>query len=197
LKIQHRIGGGGLKKYIGDYVYLLVVAGIIVAFDQWTKTLVRTNIEFGQAWAPWPWLMPYVRLVHWQNTGAAFGMLQRFGNVFTILAILVSLVILYYFPHVPRTEWHLRIAMGMQLGGALGNLVDRLTQGFVTDFISVGNFAVFNVADASISVGVAVLIIGVWIKERQQKKATLLTASDQQPSSNDGQIINLKDHGGE
>lgn len=186
-----------MKKNIVDYAFLLVVAGIIVAFDQWTKALVRTNIEFGQAWNPWPWLMPYARIVHWQNTGAAFGMLQRFGNVFTILAILVSLVILYYFPHVPRAEWHLRIAMGMQLGGALGNLVDRLTQGFVTDFISVGNFAVFNVADASISVGVAVLIIGVWIKERQQKKAALLTASDQQSSLHNEQAINLKDHGGE
>jgi signal peptidase II len=186
-----------LKKHIGDYVFLVAVAGIIVAFDQWTKALVRTNIEFGQAWSPWPWLMPYARIVHWQNTGAAFGMLQRFGNVFSILAILVSLVILYYFPQVPRAEWHLRIAMGMQLGGALGNLVDRLTQGFVTDFISLGNFAVFNVADASISVGVAVLIIGVWIKERQQKKAALLTASDQQSSSNNEQATDLKDHGGE
>ena len=186
-----------MKKIIGDYAFLLVVAGILVAFDQWTKALVRTNIEFGQAWTPWPWLMPYARIVHWGNTGAAFGMLQRFGNVFTILSILVSLVILYYFPHVPRAEWHLRIAMGMQLGGALGNLVDRLTQGFVTDFISLGNFAVFNVADASISIGVAILIIGVWIKERQQKKAALLTAPDQQSSSNNEQAIELKDRGGE
>jgi signal peptidase II len=57
----------------------------------------------------------------------------------------------------------------MQLGGAVGNLIDRLTIGFVTDFISVGTFPVFNVADSSISVGVAVLIIGMWIMERKQK----------------------------
>ena len=58
----------------------------------------------------------------------------------------------------------------MQLGGAVGNLIDRLTQGTVTDFISLGTFAVFNVADASISVGTTVLILAVWLSERKQKK---------------------------
>jgi signal peptidase II len=57
----------------------------------------------------------------------------------------------------------------MMLGGALGNLVDRLTRGTVTDFVSVGTFAVFNVADACISVGTAILILAVWISERKQK----------------------------
>ena len=64
----------------------------------------------------------------------------------------------------------MRLAMAMMLGGAVGNLVDRLTQGTVTDFISVGTFAVFNVADACISVGTVILIIAVWISERKQKK---------------------------
>ena len=57
----------------------------------------------------------------------------------------------------------------MQFGGAVGNLIDRLTIGFVTDFISVGNFPVFNIADSSISIGVVVLIGGMWIMERKQK----------------------------
>jgi signal peptidase II len=159
-----------LKKYFWDYVTLLGIAAIIVGFDQWTKFLVRTQIPFGKSWSPWPWLEPYVRLVHWQNTGAAFGMFQGFGMVFTVLAFLVAMAILYYFPRVPRSEWGLRVAMVMQMGGAVGNLIDRLIQGTVTDFISVGTFAVFNVADASISVGTAVLIIAVWISERKQKK---------------------------
>jgi len=64
----------------------------------------------------------------------------------------------------------LRLAMSMQLGGAIGNLIDRLTIGHVTDFISVGKFAVFNIADASISVGAAVLFVGIWIMERRDKK---------------------------
>lgn len=159
-----------MKKYLWDYVVLIGVAGIIVAFDQWTKYLVRTRIPFGGSWSPWSWLEPYARIVHWQNTGAAFGMFQGFGIVFTVLAIVVAMAILYYFPRVPRNEWALRLAMVMQMGGAVGNLIDRLTEGTVTDFVSVGTFAVFNVADASISVGTAILILAVWISERKQKK---------------------------
>jgi signal peptidase II len=62
------------------------------------------------------------------------------------------------------------VALCLQLGGALGNLVDRLTQGYVTDFISVGTFPVFNVADSSITVGVIVLILAVWLQEKRQKE---------------------------
>lgn len=160
-----------LKKYLFDYSFLIPVAGAIVALDQWTKWLVRTNLAFQEIWAPWDWLLPYARIVHWSNSGAAFGMLQGFGGVFTVLAILVSLAILYFFPQVPRNDWTLRLAMGLQLGGALGNLIDRLTIGDVTDFISVGTFPVFNVADASISVGVAVLLLGVWLQEKRLKQS--------------------------
>jgi len=159
-----------MKKYVLDYTILIGVAGLIVALDQWTKYLVRTLIPFGGSWSPWPWLEPYARIVHWQNTGAAFGMFQGFGLVFTILAFIVAIAILYYYPRVPRSEWALRVAMVMMLGGAVGNLIDRLTQGTVTDFVSLGNFAVFNVADASISVGTAILIVAVWLSERKEKK---------------------------
>jgi signal peptidase II len=159
-----------LKKYIWDYIFLLTIASIIVLLDQWTKHLVRTLIPFGKSWSPWTWLEPYVRIVHWQNTGAAFGMFQRYGMVFTVLAFVVAIAILYYFPRVPRNEWAIRLAMAMMLGGAVGNLIDRLIQGTVTDFVSLGTFAVFNVADACISVGTAILILAVWISERKQKK---------------------------
>ena len=159
-----------MKKYFWDYVTLIGMAGIIVGFDQWTKYLVRTQVPFGGSWSPWLWLEPYARIVHWQNTGAAFGMFQGFGMVFTVLSFVVAIAILYYFPRVPHSEWALRVAMVMQIGGAVGNLIDRLTYGTVTDFISLGTFAVFNVADASISVGTAILIFAVWINERKQKK---------------------------
>ncbi len=130
--------------------------------------------------------MPYARIVHWSNTGASFGMFQGFGMVFTVLSLIVAAVIVYYYPRVPVEEWPLRIAMGMQLGGALGNLIDRVTRGEVTDFISVGNFAVFNIADASISVGVAVLLIGMWWKEKaDSKKAALKLENEQQMEQTD------------
>ena len=170
-----------LKKYLQDYSFLLVFAGIIILLDQVTKELVRANLDISAMWSPWPWLLPYARIVNWHNTGAAFGMLQDFGGVFTVLAVLVSLAILYYFPQVPREEWYLRIAMGLQLGGALGNLIDRLTQGYVTDFVSVGNFPVFNVADASISGGVAILVIGMWIRERSQPKPPASASDGEEP----------------
>jgi signal peptidase II len=158
-----------LKKYLPDYLYLLVIAGVIIASDQWTKSLVRTNLAFTSTWVPWDWLAPYARIVHWRNTGAAFGMFQNLSTLFTILPFIVVAMILYYFAQIPRQDWPLRLALSMQCGGAIGNLIDRLTIGHVTDFVSVGNFPVFNIADASISTGVAVLIIGMWIQEKRLK----------------------------
>lgn len=158
-----------MKSYIRAYLFLFTFAGFIIALDQWTKNIVRTQLQFGQTWVPWDWLSPYARIVYWHNSGAAFGLGQNLSLFITILAIFVAGAIIFYYPQIPRVDWPLRVALGMQLGGAVGNLIDRLTIGFVTDFISVGTFPVFNVADSSISVGVAVLIIGIWIMERKQK----------------------------
>jgi signal peptidase II len=168
---------------VKDYLYLLGLAGAIVALDQWTKWLVRENIDFGAQWLPeWlNWLSPYARIVHWYNSGAAFGMFQSGGIIFTLLAFVVIGAIIYYYPRVETNDWTLKLAMGMQLGGAAGNLIDRLMRDKVTDFISVGTFPVFNVADASITVGVFVLLLGVWLKERAEKtmKEQLLANSNQ------------------
>jgi len=160
-----------LKKYLRSYAFLFSIAGLIILLDQWTKHLVRSNLEIQETWSPWEWLSPYVRIVHWKNTGAAFGIFQDLNPVFAVLAVVVSIAILYFFPRVEKGEWPLRIALAMQMGGALGNLIDRLTQGYVTDFVSLGRFAVFNVADASISMGVAVLVVGVWWTERKHAAA--------------------------
>jgi signal peptidase II len=134
-------------------------------------------------WSPWEWLTPYARIVHWYNTGVAFGMFQGMGQIFTWVNLGVSLVIIYYFPKVSAEDWPLRLAMGLQLGGAVGNLIDRVMLGHVTDFISVGNFPVFNVADSSITVGVAVLILGIWLQDRKQKKDG--QAKDEKPGEDE------------
>jgi signal peptidase II len=157
-----------LKKYLSAYAFLFSIAGAIVLLDQLSKFLVRTRLPFGEVWSPFPWLMPFARIVHWENTGAAFGLFQKGGPVFAVLAIIVAAAILYYFPQVPKEDWAMRIALALQFGGALGNLIDRLRHGPVTDFISVGNFAVFNVADASITVGVVILLFSMWFKERKK-----------------------------
>ena len=160
-----------MNSKVKDYLMLFGVAGLSVTLDQWTKWLVRENIEFGGQWLPeWlSWLSPYARIVYWHNSGAAFGMFQNGNLVFTVLAFVVIGAIIYYFPQVESDDWTLKLAMGLQLGGAAGNLIDRLLIGKVTDFISVGVFPVFNIADASITVGVLVLLFGVWLKERQEK----------------------------
>lgn len=173
-----------MNQRVKDYLILIGVAGAVVALDQWTKWLVRENIEFGGMWLPvWlSWLSPYARIVHWYNSGAAFGMFQNGNLVFTILAFIVIGAILYYYPQVEAEDWTLKLAMGLQLAGASGNLIDRLLMGKVTDFISVGVFPVFNIADASITVGVIVLLLGVWIKERNEKKKAELQVNSEQSS---------------
>lgn len=174
-----------MKKYLADYAFLFSIAGVVILLDQWTKYLVRTNLAFGEIWPQGHWIVFYARIVHWRNTGAAFGMFQNFGIVFAVLAIVVSGAILYYFPKIPKQDWAIRIALSLQLGGAVGNLISRLTQshitdgnfierlsqGYVTDFISIDSFAVFNVADASISIGVAILALSLFQRERKEKTA--------------------------
>ena len=162
-----------MRNVIQKYWSIVLIALLIVGLDQWTKWLVRVNIPAGGTWLPesLEWLSPYARIVHWYNTGAAFGLFKEGGMVFTVLAFIVIGAILYYYPQVERSDWPLRLAMSMQLGGAIGNLIDRLMIGHVTDFISVGTFPVFNIADASISLGCVVLLLGVWWNERVQKKS--------------------------
>ena len=174
-----------MKKYLKDYLFLFSIAGLIVILDQLTKYIVRTNLTYGQVYRPDLWLSQYARIVHWRNTGAAFGLFQDMSIIFTVLAFVVAGVIIYYFPHVPRDEWLIRLAMSMQLGGALGNLIDRLTQqGEVIDFISVANFPVFNIADASISVGTALLLFALWQQDRKEKRIK----SEAQPTDEHPQI---------
>ena len=162
-------------RILNSYLGLFLISGGIVLLDQWTKWLVRTNIAPGAMWLPdsLSWMMPYARIVNWSNTGTAFGLFQGLGGIFTVLALIVAGVIIYYYPRVPAEDWWLRLAMALQLGGALGNLTDRLLRGSVTDFVSVGTFPVFNVADASITIGVIILVVGVWWKEKSEKRAAI------------------------
>ena len=149
---------------------MAIISVLLIALDQLTKYIIRTNLEFGQIWMPWKWLEPYARIIHINNTGAAFGLFKGANSIFMVLAIVVAGAIVYYFPSVSRKDWLIRVALSMQLAGAVGNLFDRIIFGHVTDFISVGTFPVWNVADASITVGVAILLIGMWIQEKREKK---------------------------
>jgi len=136
---------------------LFITAAILVlALDQATKELVRTLMDRGQAWPEsWP-----VRLHYVTNTGAAFGILKD-QTGFLIITTLIGLAAIYLYYRYPPFEHLLApIAIGMMLGGAVGNLVDRLRLGRVTDFIDFPFWPSFNVADSSIVIGVAVLLLG-------------------------------------
>jgi signal peptidase II len=157
---------------IRNYILLAVLAGVVLILDQATKELVRTQLEIGEIWMPIAFIRPHMHIVRWSNTGAAFGMFQQGGMVFTILAVVVSAAIIWYYRDSDSATWPVRIALGLQLGGALGNLTDRLLQGTVTDFIWFGFFpAVFNVADGAISLGVALLALDMLIEWRNSRKA--------------------------
>jgi signal peptidase II len=173
-----------VRKVVQNYWGIFAIATVIISLDQWTKWLVRTNIPEGQSWLPDSllWLSPYARIVHWYNKGAAFGIFQEGSMIFTVLAFIVSAAIIYYYPQVAKKDWPLRLAMSMQLGGAIGNLIDRLTIGHVTDFISIGTFPVFNIADSSISVGCVVLLLGVWWQERLAKREKAQAVPAEPPS---------------
>ena len=92
--------------------------------------------------------------------------------IFTMLAFLVLGGILYYYSQIESSDRLMRLSIGLYLGGVLGNLIDRLAMGKVTDFISVGNFYIFNVADAAINVGIVVLLTAFWLNERRKAGTT-------------------------
>ncbi len=169
-----------MKKILRAYAFLFPISLTLIALDQWTKSLVRTNLVLNEFWMPVEWLAPYLRIVNWHNTGAAFGIFQGKNSVFMALAFVIITLILIYFPMTEDDDFFFRLALSLQLAGASGNLIDRLSRGYVTDFVSVGRFPVFNVADSCITMGVVVLLIGMWIEER---KTDHETRADDHPES--------------
>lgn len=171
-----------MKKIFKTYWLLVLVASLVIVLDQVTKFMVRSKLAFGEGWTPIS-AIPFFRIVHWANTGAAFGIFQSGGLIFGVLALVVSIIIVIYYPKLPENYVMLRIALAMQLGGALGNLIDRVRFGTVTDFIAVGAFPVFNIADASITVGVGILLLNLWLIERQEKAQASKKHNDLQEES--------------
>lgn len=172
-----------MKKIFNTYGILVIISAILIGLDQYTKHTIRTNLEFGQIWMPWQWLEPHARIIHINNTGAAFGLFKGANTVFMILAVVVAGAILYFFPSISKKDWLIRVALSMQFSGAIGNLIDRINFGHVTDFISIGTFPVWNIADGSITVGVVILLIGMWVQEKREKKkrdGDTITTQEQQ-----------------
>lgn len=145
---------------------ILGIASIIFALDQVTKFLVVKYIpeEFG-SWSFSPALAKIFKFTFITNTGAAFGMFPQLGGVFMVVAIVVVVSIVIFYRHLPIGNFWIRVSLGLQLGGALGNLVDRITRGYVVDFVDIGFWPIFNLADLSIVLGVTILAYYLWNEE--------------------------------
>jgi len=139
----------------GDLVFFGVAFAVIV-LDQVTKAVIRRTLLLGESWPDAGW---FVRITHVTNSGAAFGMLQGQTPFLVVTSLLGLGAILLYYLYPPMEHGVLRIALGLQLGGAIGNLSDRLRVGEVTDFINFRHFPAFNVADSAITVGIASIIV--------------------------------------
>jgi signal peptidase II len=141
----------------------LALSAIVIALDQLTKHIVIATLE---PYAPHPVIPGFLNWTLAFNTGAAFSFLHDAGGwqrwLFSILAIGVCSVLVVWLRRLPRAEWRTALPLALVIGGALGNLIDRVRVGRVTDFIEVyhqqWSWPAFNVADSAISVGAVLLI---------------------------------------
>lgn len=151
-----------------------LVALVIGGLDRLTKTIVASSLPLGGSVDV---VGPYVRITHVRNTGAAFGLLPERTTLLSILSVVAVVAILYYYRQLAARSPFIALTLGMQLGGAFGNLVDRLGQGYVVDFVDVGfdpspRFWAFNVADSSIVVGILLVTAALWWEERSRAHPT-------------------------
>jgi signal peptidase II len=139
------------------------LALVVILLDQYTKGLATSALDYAQPVPVFWWLN--MTLHH--NTGAAFSFLNDAGGwqryLFSILAATISIALAIWLTIMPRGQWLLALSLGLILGGALGNLWDRVMLGYVVDFISVHYenryFPTFNIADSAISVGAACMLL--------------------------------------
>jgi signal peptidase II len=143
------------------YSFLVLVAALVFAADQLSKAVVMATMRPGDSI---PLIPPVLDLHYITNRGVAFGLFAHFGDAFIPVAIVIMAIIVAYYRGLRTRRLWLRTALGMQLGGALGNLLDRLRYGSVVDFldfhIDAINFRwpVFNLADSAIVIGVGILL---------------------------------------
>ena len=140
------------------YVAILVIAAF--ALDQVTKLAVIRTVDLGTSWPS----DGFFRITHVANTGSAFGLFGGQNLVLTIVSVAgIGVLVAFYRAHQEPGPF-VRVSLALMLAGALGNLTDRLVNGHVTDFIDIGPWYIFNLADASIVTGVAVLAASILVR---------------------------------
>ena len=135
---------------------LLQLAALVLALDQLSKFVVRQTLEWHYSWP----YQGFFRFTHVQNTGSAFGLFQGHNLPLLLVSLAGVVVLAYIYRSQGQPSLMMRVSIALMLGGALGNLLDRILQGHVTDFIDIGPWPVFNLADSAIVVG---LILMAWL----------------------------------
>tara|TARA_B100001142_G_C14285665_1_gene636793 strand:- start:976 stop:1458 length:483 start_codon:yes stop_codon:yes gene_type:complete len=135
---------------------------VVIFFDQFTKYLIK---EFVPRYSAWP-DDGILQIVHGVNTGSAFGLFSDYTLLLTIGSLIgIGFVLYFFYKNSFNVIW-MRISLSLIVGGAVGNLIDRIRDGGVVDFISVGWWPAFNIADSAISIGMAILIFTLVFGEK-------------------------------
>lgn len=133
--------------------WFFLVALVVIGLDQFVKWVIRESVGLGDRHSVvWP-----LEIVHFTNSGAAFGMLQGAGPLLVLTSVVGMAAITIYLFNPEFAHPLMRLGLALMLGGAVGNLIDRVKDGEVVDFIKVPNFPAFNVADSAITIGVLLL----------------------------------------
>jgi signal peptidase II len=154
------------RKKLMREMWFFLVSGVVVGLDQLSKYLVRANIDPGQS-------VPehgFFRFTYGTNTGGVFGFFVNQTFLITVAAVISVVVIILYSRHKMAQSMLVKVSLGMILGGSIGNLIDRIRFGAVTDFIDVGAWPVFNLADSAIDIGVVLLIIYILFRMKKDSK---------------------------
>ena len=147
-------------------MWFFLVAGVVIGLDQLSKYLVRTNMVLNTS-------VPehgFFRFTYGTNTGGVFGFFTNQTFLITVAAVIAVVVILLYSRHRMAHSMLMKVSLGMLLGGSIGNLIDRIRLGAVTDFIDIGAWPVFNLADSAIDIGVVLLIIYILFRMRKDSR---------------------------
>ncbi|MCL5256829.1 MAG: signal peptidase II [Chloroflexi bacterium] len=148
-----------------------VIAALVLAADQTTKILVYNSLGPGSGHAPVELLGGILQIRFAANSGIAFSMLPGGNMIFTIVALVVALFLIVYIRVAAPSSGLLRLALGLQLGAAAGNLVDRLRYGYVVDWIDFRVWPIFNIADAAIVAGVCFLVLYILVSSPSSSQA--------------------------
>jgi signal peptidase II len=162
-----------MSRNLRHWLRLLLIIAVVLLLDQLSKAIIVQRLDVGVTVSPIPALAPYFQLTRSENTGSAFGFLPQAGDLFLIIAVVVVIGMIIFYPRIPERATLTRFALGLVCGGALGNALDRIQHGAVIDFIHyqipgvVSN--VSNLADHAIVLGVLLIFIESWRQDPKKK----------------------------